>query len=224
MESRVRKRRRSRELPPTFSSLLKTLPESASSFIRTFKRKRPRLRRAMWRLQRMAAEARLMEEKSKKLRVVVLVSAAGGAAALFTGSFSLSLLGALVLCVTGVVTAAGYIKKHFTQKEGSRKDVKTFLRIVEELHRELEEIKKLCEDLQRESVGAETGNIQTLRDDIDELLNSSAKLKLFTGFDSVTELCDHCERAVREFEQMKRRLRDFRGSSDTEMQEDSWRT
>lgn len=165
----------------------------------------------------MAAEARLMEEKSKKLRVVVLVSAAGGAAALFTGSFSLSLLGALVLCVSGVVTAAGYIKKHFTQQEGSRKDVKTFLRIVEE-------IKKLCEDLQRESVGAETGNIQTLRDDIDELLNSSAKLKLFTGLNSVTELCDHCERAVREFEQMKRRLRDFRGSSDTEMQENSWRT
>lgn len=66
----------------------------------------------------------------------------------------------------------GYIKNNFTQHEGSSKEVKTFLRIVEELHRELEEIKKLCEDLQRESVGAETGNIQTLRDDIDELLNN----------------------------------------------------
>lgn len=223
MESSVRRRRWSREHPPTFSDLLKKLPKYASSFIKVFQRKKQRMKQIVCGLQKIAAEVKQMKEKSKKVRVTGLVFAAVGvvaAAALFAGSFTI--VGAAALSVAAGATAVIFTKKRFTRQKESGKKVKAFLKIVELLRTELEEIKKVCEDLQRESVGAEPGNTARLKDDINKLLEVTAKLKTSTTSDCITDVSDQFKKAFGEFEKMRRKLKDLRERTDTEkMEQDS---
>lgn len=215
MASRLRTRRQSIDDPPLFSDLLKELPQYAASFKRSFHRKRQRMRQIVSGLKKVAAEVKQMNEKSKKATEVISAAVgvgfvAAAAAALVTGRFSFTLLGVVALCVTAGAAVVSWTKKKTAQLNGSKKKVKEFLNIVESLRRELEKIKRVCEDLQRTSVGADTGNITRLRDNINELLVTTAKLQTSASLDCVTEVCDQCQKAVRELEKIKSNLSEFR--------------
>lgn len=204
-------------MPSHFSDLMKKLPKYAASFTKLFVKKKPRMRQIVCGLQRIAAETKQMQEKSKRVRVAVSAAAAAAvaaAAALFTGSFSFTIFAAVTVSVATVATAVGFTRKHFTRRKGSEKKVKEFMKIVGSLRRELEEMKKVCEDLQEESVAAEAGNAAALRDNVNKLLDITAKLTTSTTLEDVTDVADQCQNAVDEFEDMTRKLKDFRESKD----------
>lgn len=222
MASRVKRRRWSIDHPPAFSNLTKKFKYVLiDSFIKVFDRKKPRMRGIVCGLKKIAAEVKRMKQKPKSLRVTGLASAAVGvvvvsAAALFTGTFSFPILGAVTVFVAACATAEVFTEKQFTQQKRSRKIVKEFLKIVELLRSELEEIKKACEDLQRESVGATKEKIVRLRDNINQLLDDTAKLRTSTTSDCITSISDQFKKTVGEFEKMRRQLKDIRESIDTE--------
>lgn len=153
-----------------------------------------------------------MKERSKKVRTWISVSAGVGfvAAALVTGRFSFTILGAAALCVAAVMWTKEKIQVKGKEKKKSKKKVNEFLSIVESLRRELEEMKRVCEDLQRKSVGADSGNIGRLRDDINKLLDTTAKRQSSARLGCVTEVCGQCQEAVRELKQRERNLNEFR--------------
>lgn len=138
MDSSVRRRRWSIEHSPAFSSLLKKLPKFAAAYIKVYDRKKPRMRQIVCGLEKISARVKQMKEKSKRIRTTALVCAAVGlvaAAALFTGSFSLTALGAAALSVAAAASAVSFTKKQFKTQKGRGIKVKELLKIVESLRR-----------------------------------------------------------------------------------------
>ncbi len=212
-----RRRRWSMEETPAFSDLLKKLPKYSASFIRAFDRKKVRMRRIAYGLQKVAAQVKHMKEKSKTLKVTALLCAAAiGSVAAAAGGFSFTAFAAAALAAVGLATAFVFTRKQLRGQRGSRKQVKEFLKIVDLLRSELEEVKKVCEDLQRESVGAEMGNTARLKDDIDNLLDVTAKLKTSVTSHCVSDISAQFKNTVKEFEKMRRRLKDLRERRDAE--------
>ncbi len=112
------------------------------------------------------------------------------------------------LSAVGLVTAFVFTKKQWRGQRGGGKQRKESLKIVDLLRSELEEVRTVCENLQRESVGAETGNTVRLKDDLDDLLDITAKLKTSVTSHCVTDVSAQFQNTVKEFEKMRRRLKD----------------
>ncbi|TMS01131.1 hypothetical protein E3U43_004192 [Larimichthys crocea] len=138
MASAPRTRRWSMEMPPDLSELMDTLIKYAHSFIREFDNKEPDMRRIVRELQKISDEVRTQQNRGTS-------DFTRGARQTF-GFFAVPLefVEKGVQHVTNAVIESG--KAHQVEKLG-----KQFMKIVEPLKNDLEQIQTTCEKLEQKS-------------------------------------------------------------------------
>ncbi|XP_026210859.1 uncharacterized protein LOC113158816 isoform X1 [Anabas testudineus] len=204
----------SREQPAEVSDLPTDLCRQAAVFTKLFDKKEARLRDLLSDIQEIGVHVKKWNTKSKRSCYTGLVSAAvaagAGAAIPFAGGVGFAITAALTSAAAGGALF-GFKIKQFRTEEESLKKIKQFLKIVNRLEHELEEVTKLCENLPK----AETPNVTSLKKNLVKLFQSMEKLRTADG---VKELTGQCQTVFDEFEMMRKQLEEFRGSTEAETQ------
>ncbi|KAF3701668.1 hypothetical protein EXN66_Car017356 [Channa argus] len=222
MDSSVRKRW-TREHQADFSALPADVSHHAALFIKLCDSNELRMRQVVDDLQDISAKLQRLQSRSEKCSVLGVFSAAVGVGAALAVLIA-QVSGGLSLAASA---AAGYVAaaaavfafraKTSTTEEELVKKIKEFLDIVTLLQSELENIQRLCEDVQRESSGAETESVFSLRTNVLQQFLTVAKLRGSITAGCVTELSDQCENVFDQFRNVKRSLEEeLRGRGEAE--------
>ncbi|KAF3701667.1 hypothetical protein EXN66_Car017355 [Channa argus] len=190
------------------------LSHQAASFIRLWDKKEARMRDLLDEIKDMAIQIKKLHTKSKRSCYTGAVSAGvtigAGIAVPFAGGLGFAITAALTSAAAGGALF-GFKIKQFRTEEECLKQIKQFLKIVNRLQHELEEILKVCEDLQRESDKAETCDVSSLKSNLVKLFESTEMLRTADG---VKELTGQCPMVFGEFQDIKTQLEEFRGSTE----------
>lgn len=178
-------------MPPDLSELMNKLTEHAASFITLFDNDEPKMRDIVRRFQKIAAEVRKNQETTDGARTAGTVGGGVGVGVGLLALLAAPLTGGASLAVAAVATGAGAvggaatvvganISKIMTEK-GSAEKVeklgKEFMRIVEPLKNELQEIKTTCEKLEQRSTEALTDDTLSDMEEFHMILRRVSKLK-----------------------------------------------
>lgn len=188
----VPKRRDSKELPPDLSELMNKLIEHARSFIGVFDSREPRMREIEGKFHKIADKVKAMQKVTDKVRtggavgggIGLGVAALGLIVAPFTGGLSLvaatAIGGAVGAAVGGAVVVGTNITKTMTEN-GSATEVvilgEEFLKIVEPMKNDLEEIKTTCEKLEQKSSEVQTRDTLSDVEKLQRILRQVSELR-----------------------------------------------
>ncbi|KAK2863552.1 hypothetical protein Q5P01_003085 [Channa striata] len=221
MDPSVRKRR-TREHRADFSGLPADVSHHAASFIKLCDGNELRMRQVVDELQDLSAKLQRLQSRSEKCSILGVFAAAVGVGAALA-VFVAQVAGGLSLAVTA---AAGYVAaaaavfalkaKRLSTEEARVKKVKEFLEMVSVLQSEMENIKRLCEDVQGDSSGAETDSVLSLRTSVLQPFLNAASLRGSITAGCITELSHQCDNIFDQFRSMKRSLEELRGRGEAE--------
>lgn len=191
------------------------LCQQAVLFMKLFDKKEARMRDLLSEILQTGIHVRKWNTKSKWSIYTGLVSAAvtvgAGVAIPFAGGIGFAITAALTsVCAAGAVF--GFKIKQFRTEEESLKRIKQFLKIVNRLEHELEEVMRLCKKFQRGAEKDETQNVTSLKNNLVKVFESNEKLR---AADGVKELTARCQTVFSEFEKMRKQLEEFRGGTES---------
>ncbi|XP_078101586.1 uncharacterized protein LOC144514275 [Sander vitreus] len=166
--------RRSRDFSPDLSELMNKLIKHAALFIREFDIREQKMREIVREFRKMADEVRKMQQRTDTVKTAGGVTAGVGLgllalAAPFTGGTSLAAAaaftaGALVAATGGSVISDANEKKTRKENESEKKVGelgKEFMKMVDRLKNDLEEIKRTCEKVEQRSAELQAENTLT---------------------------------------------------------------
>ncbi|XP_039635497.1 uncharacterized protein LOC120545315 [Perca fluviatilis] len=213
----------SKNLPPDLSELMNKLINHSASFIREFDSSKQKMRAIAGEFREIADEVRKMPKRTNEARTprdiaraIVMGAGVGIAvmalAAPFTGGATLAVVGPLAVAA-GAAGGAGaaravHVMKNKKDKRRMKKVKrleKEFMKIVEPLKKDLEEIKRMCEKLEQRSAGDQAGKTLADMEDFQKIMTQVSGRKS----EKVSELSDGCQNVVEDFDQMKDELKDF---------------
>ncbi|XP_049909860.1 uncharacterized protein LOC126396068 [Epinephelus moara] len=160
-------RRRSMTEPLNFSDLTTKLMRHAASFISAFDVSKPKMRQIVGEFQKIVDEVKETQQTTDTVRTVGAVAGGVGLgvmilAAPFTGGASLLAAGGLAAGATGggYVVGANVTKTRAENKSAHKVEElgKEFMKTVEPLKNDLEEIKTTCEELEQRSAGGQAAD------------------------------------------------------------------
>ncbi|KAK2863551.1 hypothetical protein Q5P01_003084 [Channa striata] len=188
----------------------------AASFLRLWDKKEARMRDLLDEIKEMAVQIKKLHTKSKRSCYTGAVSAGvtigAGIAVPFAGGLGFAITAALTSAAAGGALF-GFKIKQFRTEEECLNQVKHFLKIVNRLQHELEEILMTCEDLQRQSEKVQMDKVSSLKDNLVKLFQCTEILRTA---EKVKELTDQCPEVFGEFHDIKTQLEEFRGRAQTE--------
>lgn len=203
------------EKRPQVSDVATDFCHQAVLFMKLFDKKEARMRDLLSEILEIGIYVRKFDTKSKWSLYTGLVSAAvavgAGIAIPFAGGIGFAITAALTsVCAAGAVF--GFKIKQFRTEEESLKRIRQFLKIVNRLEHELEEVMRLCKKFQRGAERDEKQNVTSLKNNLVKVFESNEKLR---AADGVKELTAQCQTVFSEFEKMRKQLEEFRGGTES---------
>eukprot|EP00064_Thunnus_orientalis_P018239 superscaffoldBa00004130_g18333 len=174
------------------------------SFTKRFDEKEPRMRQTVDAVLKIAAEVKRIQKESEPGAIALnfMVAALVGVTLFYKG-----LTPAAAVTVALAVLLLRFIKQLKHRVRGNPKELRELMEEsrtnVDLLKKDLEKIKTLCEEMPRESVGAETGNVIRLEMCVLEVFLTAEELSRVSHNDQrVTDAADQCQKVFTGLEKM----------------------
>ncbi|XP_039635380.1 uncharacterized protein LOC120545258 [Perca fluviatilis] len=233
------RRGRSQDLPPPpdHSELMNKPKELAASFIREFDNREPKMRQIVGEFREISDEVRKMQERTDKVRKAgagaLGVTALGMLLGVAAGrAESAALTVAAGATGSAILVAGANVTKGISESESVNKVAelgKVFMEIVERLKKHLEEIKRMCAELEetsaelqaeislkdmevfqltlrRVSILGRSDGVMSMWNVVTPTATPEKDRKLT---DSIIKSADCCQEVVDDLKKMKEELKDF---------------